>query len=141
MAKKPSRKRSANLPAKSDIPIIGEDDFIKLVKRNKAYRRQAQEASGDAGEMIKKAIETKHLDRNGMKGFNVFDRLTDDPAKLKSALAHFDAYRIYGKLDEIAAKQSELDIPRQELKPKNGKPASSKPDLRVVDDASSVAAE
>lgn len=117
-AKKPKAKAKARVEKQEDVRpsevlrMIGERDFTNLVRRCNALKKQNRSISGEMGELVKTAVENKHLDR---VAFAMFRRLNDmAPEKLATTLSCLRYYIDVGKLDEIASEQAEFDIPRPE---------------------------
>ena len=94
------------------LKMISANDLTNLLRRCKALAKQGSEISGSLGEHIKSAAETKNLDRKAFSMVRSLERMS--AMKLMTTLACFDYYRDVLKLDDLAAKQGELKIARQE---------------------------
>lgn len=112
------RKTVIEAPLRTDGPtakakMIGANDLKNLMRQVEALKKQGQSITGEIGQKISNAVENKHLDRNA---FGMIRKLHNmAPGKLMTTLACFDFYRQVFDLDEQAAEQGELAIPRQEI--------------------------
>lgn len=109
--KKPGAKKETVKPSEV-MKMIAEKDFTTLLRRCASLKKQNQSVSGEMGQLIGNAVENKNLDR---KAFGIIRNLLAMPEqKMATTLACFDYYRDISKLDEIAGRQGDLGIARQE---------------------------
>lgn len=125
MAKK-AKKTAAKTRHKAQQ--IGVNDFKNLVRRCGSLKKQGRTLAGEAGEMIKNAIENKNLDR---VAFAIFRKLDDMAVeKLATTLACLDYYIDVGGLQKKIDDQPQLNIARQEAGEKEDGEPSQAPPLR-----------
>ena len=85
-----------------DAALIGKEDLIRLVKSVKSARGRAEEAAGEVGSLISKAVEKKNLHKGAFR--QIMSCMRMDPVKLHSWKANFDKYwDDLGLEDQIAA--------------------------------------
>jgi len=84
----------------------GEQEVVNLVRRLKAQAKVAQETSGVMGEMVAKAVETKHFDRKALSIVRSLESMSDN--KLQVTLPHLMMYIDALKLNDRAQAQGQL---------------------------------
>ena len=109
MAKAAAAEKPEAAPPKlssTQFKCPGEQDVVNLVRRLKAQGKVAQEASGTMGEMVAKAVETKHFDRKALSMVRTLEAMSDN--KLQVTLPHLMMYIDALKLSERAESQGQL---------------------------------
>lgn len=109
-----STKKSAASESKVDakLPVVriaSPKDFERLMNDVLVYAKRASTESGHAGQMVGEYVRKKFIHRGA---FAMMKRLVkigkDDPGALWIFLQHFDSYRKFAALDEIAERQGQL---------------------------------
>lgn len=154
MGKKPKTGKSkakakdtpAQQPMRSKAEQIGADDLKNLLRRCTSWKKQGSEITGQIGENIAKAAETKNLDKAAFAIVRKLNGMTEQ--KRLTTLACLDYYVDVLELDK--SEQGDLDVARQEAgAAEPGTPPGEKdarpPHLRTVanggtrvDDAAAV---
>ena len=125
--KAPSKKKAAPVEAKraaapklgsAQCKCPGEEEVVTLVRRLKSISKAASEKAGEVGEMIAKAVETKHFDRKALSIVRGLEQMSDN--KLQVTLPHLMMYIDALQLNERAERQGQL-IADQHAKAVNGK--------------------
>jgi hypothetical protein len=115
MAKKAAKRRttargkSHDAPTRKAFPMVGRNDLNRLLEQCLIYQNRASTATGAMGELVREAVDRKHLHA---PAFGLIKRLHNlgnkDPGKLWLMLAHFDDMRTKSGLDRLAQKQGQL---------------------------------
>jgi hypothetical protein len=78
------------------------------VRRLKVQSKAAQEAAGSCGEMVAKAVETKHFDRKALSIVRSLEAMSDN--KLQTTLPHLFMYIDSLGLTKRAESQGQLAV-------------------------------
>jgi hypothetical protein len=90
----------------SDFKCPAEAEVVALVRRLKTQQKVAQEKAGEMGEMVAKAVETKHFDRKALSIVRGLESMSDN--KLQTTLPHLLMYIDALGLTERAKRQGQL---------------------------------
>jgi hypothetical protein len=102
----------------TDFKCPGEAEVVALVRRLKSAGKVAQEKAGEMGEMIAKAVETKHFDRTALAMVRKLEAMSDN--KLQVTLPHFLMYIDALGLPERAKRQGQLIADQPASSPATG---------------------
>jgi hypothetical protein len=135
---KASSKKEAAAPKRAAAPKLGSDEFkcpdegdvVALVRRLKSAGKVAQEKAGEMGEMVAKAVETKHFDRKALSMVRGLEAMSDN--KLQVTLPHLMMYIDALGLPERSARQGQL-IADEKIAAKSGKGGKSEMDEDQTD--------
>lgn len=108
-AKKPKKAKSKEKAQKQIIELVSEATLTSLLKSCLAMQNVISHKSGEMGDMIRNASESKGLHRGAFNAIKGLYRMgKKDGSKLWLYLAHFDDMRKKCGLDDLAAEQGEL---------------------------------
>jgi hypothetical protein len=102
------RKTAGPTTTATGIRVPTPQEVKDLVRRADVQSKQASEAAGAVGEMIAKAVESKHFNRKALSVVRSFNSMSDN--KLAEALPAFLYYCDCLGLKERAEKQGKLDL-------------------------------
>lgn len=120
-AKKPAPKKKPEAQPKGNVTPVKHLEY--LAKLADTMKSRAQSASGEIGQAIKDAVESKFLNASAFRVVNRWRQICmADPIKGRSLLDAIDDYREALKIDDMkAADMMQPDKPKRERKQKTEK--------------------